>query len=54
MRLTERLPYFTSGIGYPDCIIFGPDVLRTGDSGVKAAGFFGADWKVESGDFVYE
>ena len=46
MRLTERLPYFTSGIGYPDCIIFGPDV--------KAAGFFGADWKVESGDFVYE
>ncbi len=54
MRLTERLPYFTSGIGYPDCIIFGPDVLRTGDSGVKATGFFGADWKVESGDFVYE
>ncbi len=54
MRLTERLPYFTSGIGYPDCIISGPDVLRTGDRGVKAAGFFGADWKVESGDFVYE
>ena len=53
MRLTERLPYFTSGIGYPDCIIFGPDVLRTGNSGVKAAGFFSADWKAEAGDFVY-
>ncbi len=53
MRLTDRLPYFTSGIGYPDCIIFSPDVLRTGDSGVKVAGFFGADWKVASGDFVY-
>lgn len=23
------------------------------DSGVKVAGFFGADWKVDSGDFVY-
>jgi dienelactone hydrolase len=53
MRLTERLPYFTSGVGYPDCIIFSADVLRVGDAGVKAAGYFGSDWKVESGDFAY-
>ena len=22
LRLTERLPYFTSGVGYPDCVVF--------------------------------
>lgn len=53
MRLTERLPYFVSGIGYPDCIVLGPDVLSEGTAGVRAAGFFGNDWSVASGDFVW-
>ena len=53
MRLTDRLPFFVSGVGYPDCVLFGPEALTTGLTGVKAAGFFGNDWSVERGEFVW-
>ncbi|HEY3243695.1 MAG TPA: prolyl oligopeptidase family serine peptidase [Phycisphaerae bacterium] len=53
MRLTERLPYFVSGVAYPDCIVLGPEVLTDGSPGVRAAGFFGLDWSVESGEFAW-
>ncbi len=53
LRSTERLPYFVSGVGYPDCVIFSSDALRLGASAVRAAGFFGNDWSVESGQFEY-
>ena len=53
MRLTDRLPFFVSGVGYPDCVLFGPDALTKGLAGVKAAGFFGNDWSVEHGEFVW-
>lgn len=46
MRRTDRLPYFISGVGYPDAVLFGP-------SGVRMAGFFGNDWAVESGEFAW-
>jgi dienelactone hydrolase len=53
MRLTERLPFFVSGVGYPDCVLFGPEALAKGLPGVKAAGFFGNDWSIERGEFVW-
>ncbi|HEV8000181.1 MAG TPA: hypothetical protein VGP63_09900, partial [Planctomycetaceae bacterium] len=53
MRLTDRLPFFVSGVGYPDCVLFGPDALLKGLAGVKAAGFFGNDWSVEHGEFAW-
>jgi pimeloyl-ACP methyl ester carboxylesterase len=54
MRLTDRLPFFVSGIGYPDFVLFGPEALTKGLAGVKAAGFFGNDWSVERGEFVWK
>lgn len=53
MRLTDRIPIFISGVALPDCTIFGPEFLRDGDKGIRAAGFFGEDWGVESGEFVW-
>lgn len=53
MRLCDRLPYFVSGVGYPDCVVFSPDILEAGVAGVRVAGFFGLDWGVESGEFVW-
>lgn len=47
MRLTERLPYFISGVAYPDWIVLGADVLRDGTCGIRGAGFFGNDWQVD-------
>ncbi len=53
MRLTDRLPYFLSGVAYPDCTVIGPEMLRDGAKGVRAAGFFGNDWSVENGEFAW-
>lgn len=52
MRLTEQLPYFVSGIHYPDFTVFSPDMLLEGETGIRAAGFFGTDWSVKDGEFV--
>jgi hypothetical protein len=53
MRLTDRLPYFVSGVAYPDWTVLGPEVLAEGSKAVRAAGFFGPDWGVSTGDFAW-
>ncbi len=53
MKMLDRTPYVSSGVGYPDCVVLGVDALSSGPKGVRAAGFFGLDWKVASGDFVW-
>ncbi len=53
MKLTDRLTYFTSGVAYPDYILLGPEVLVQGVPGIRAAGFFGIDWSVESGEAAW-
>ncbi len=53
MRLTERLPYFVSGVAYPDVTVLSTEVLQKGEAGVLGAGFFGPDWSVETGDFAW-
>jgi dienelactone hydrolase len=53
MRLTDTRPVFFAGYGYPDCVVFSPDANAEGNTGVAAAGVFGLDWKVASGDFQF-
>ena len=53
MRLTDRLPYFLSGVGLPDCLILGAETLTKGTEGVRGAGFFGNDWSVTKGEFLW-
>jgi pimeloyl-ACP methyl ester carboxylesterase len=53
MRLADRLPYFVSGVSYPDCTVIAPEMLAKGTAGVRVAGFFGTDWTVEAGDFAW-
>ena len=43
-RLTEQLPYFVSGVGYPDWVVIGAEMLSEGMGGVRGAGFFRDDW----------
>jgi predicted esterase len=52
MRLTDRLPYFVSGVEYPDYLVLNPDTLINGISGVRLAGFFGPDWSISTGEFL--
>jgi hypothetical protein len=53
LRLTERVPYFLAGVGFPDCTVFDVETLREEIKGVRAAGFFGTDWSVEKGEFAW-
>jgi pimeloyl-ACP methyl ester carboxylesterase len=52
MRTADRLPYFTSGVGYPDLFVLSADSLTKGVAGVRLAGFFGNDWSVEKGEWA--
>lgn len=54
MRITDRLPYVLSGTGFPDCLVLGADAPSKGVGGILAAGFFGLDWSVKSGEFVWK
>lgn len=47
LRLCDRLPYFTSGVAYPDWTVLDPTALEKGTKGVRAAGFFDNQWKVD-------
>ena len=58
MRATTRLRYFWSGVSYPDLVMFGartidPKPGETSADDLRAAGYFGADWSLESGETVW-
>ncbi|MBI5706482.1 MAG: prolyl oligopeptidase family serine peptidase [Armatimonadetes bacterium] len=46
MAATNRLPYFVSGVQYPDWCVFDTKVYASGLSGVIGAGYFDDDWVV--------
>ncbi|MDA0195749.1 MAG: alpha/beta hydrolase-fold protein [Bacteroidetes bacterium] len=45
--------YLENGSTFPDVMIFDDSVLNDGLSAVKYSRFFGNDWSVENGDFVW-
>ncbi|HUI65936.1 MAG TPA: alpha/beta hydrolase, partial [Bacteroidota bacterium] len=51
MRLTDRMPYLLPGVAFPDVVVARTSMLEKGEEGVEAAGFFGLDWSLESGEF---
>ena len=46
-KLGYLLEPFRSGVGYPDYVVFGPEVMKHGDGGVMAAGWFETGWGME-------
>lgn len=46
--------YFLAGTAFPDLTIVGADVFETGYGAVVGTGYFGNDWGVETGDFVWK
>ncbi len=51
-RLTEHLPYFTSGVAYPDCFVVRAPNPGKSAATIVSAGYFGDDWEVASGEFA--
>ena len=54
MRLTDRLPYFVSGVAYPDWTVLSPRMLTEGSAGVRATGFFGNDWRLDPNQTAWQ
>jgi dienelactone hydrolase len=54
LRVTERLPYFVSGVAYPDWVVLGLDALEKGIAGVRGTGYFGDDWGVATGESAWQ
>jgi len=52
MRTTNRLPYLVSGVGLPDFVVLDAEMLRQGDKGLRAAGFFDSQWEFSPADSV--
>jgi predicted esterase len=53
MRSLYPVSFFVPAVRYPDCLI---TRVNPGDAGLSrnvAAGFFGLDWSVEKGEFVF-
>lgn len=47
-RLADTLPYFVSGVGFPDWLVLSADVMLRGDPGILGAGFLRSDWAPDS------
>ncbi len=48
LRLTERVPYFVSGIAFPDFTLLRSDTLLNGAGGALAVGFFDNSWRLST------
>jgi hypothetical protein len=49
MVTANFLPYFISGVGYPDWTIVDSSVLTSGATGIRACGFFDERWEFDPG-----
>jgi dienelactone hydrolase len=47
LRLTDRLRFFLSGVGYPDWTVLHTRMLTEGMKGITATGFFNANWQLD-------
>jgi len=53
MKATYANLYLENGSTFPDLIIVNSHVIKEGVAGIEGAGFFGNDWSIERGDFVW-
>lgn len=52
MRAASANQYFAGASGFPDFMIFGLDMVRSGSQGVRMAGFFDNDWRLVANHYV--
>jgi poly(3-hydroxybutyrate) depolymerase len=53
MRATNRMPYLLPGIGFPDLLLSRASSYEEGEKALLGAGFFGDDWSLDGGEFVW-
>lgn len=53
MKLLDKRPYLKPGFTYPDFTIMNSEILNSEENGYKAAGFFGSDWQLKTGEIEF-
>lgn len=53
MRATEANQYFAAGSGFPDFFVFSVDILKEGVKGIRCAGFYDNEWKIDPGNTAF-
>jgi len=54
MKLTDRRLYLQPGYPFPDLMLFNSEFTSKGIEGVLSAGYFGLNWSVDKGEFVWK
>ena len=54
MALPTSLPYFSSGVEYPDVVVMSREALTKPRQGILLAGFFANDWSIKGADIYCE
>ena len=49
-RLSEQLPLFLAGVGWPDWIVMNTDILQSDTQGIVDTGFFNEEWDLTETD----
>ena len=52
MNAATANQYFAGASGFPDFMIYGLNMLKTGANEVRMAGFYDNDWKLSATDFI--
>ena len=52
MKAADANQYFAGASGFPDFMIYSLEMLKSGASAVKMAGFFDSDWKLSEDNLV--
>ncbi len=53
MRSTYATSFFVPFVRYPDCVIARANAVESRGSDQITAGYFGLDWSIEAGEFVF-
>jgi hypothetical protein len=46
MKASDANQYFSGGSGFPDFMIYSLDMMKGGDSAIKAAGYYNNQWQL--------
>jgi len=53
MKAIEPNQYFAAASGFPDFMVFSLDMLKDGASGIKCAGFYTNEWKIDMSNSTF-
>lgn len=54
LRLCNRMPFFASGVHYPDLMVADVSMLGQGSRGLRGAGFFANDWTLHGAQMQFQ